>query len=65
MSKHPLVLSAEVDLLNASRVEATAKHAAEEAMRVWVSRAKDLGAAESRLHYVRKYLQTNVEQHGT
>jgi hypothetical protein len=57
MAKHPHILSAEIDLLNAQRAEIDAKNAAEEAMRVWAFHARNLGAAESRIHYLRRFLE--------
>lgn len=57
MSKHPLVLSAEVELARATQAEVGAKIEAEKAMRKWAFAASNLGAAQSRLHYVRRYLE--------
>lgn len=57
MSKHPLILSAERDLLAAQKQEIEAKHEAERAMRNWAFYANNLGVAETRLHYLKRFLE--------
>lgn len=58
MSKHPLILSAEIRLEQARRREIDAKNEAEAAMRLWASRSADVGSAESAVHYLRRYIET-------